>query len=197
MASIIKVDDVQDAAGNNIINEAGDVITIGGSGDTINIASGATNNLGITEADQWRLDTTFTGDANPIASNLERVDTTGFGRIGTGMTESSGIFTFPSTGIYLVSFNWFGAFTAAQLYCSSTIELTTNDSSYAAVSSGNAQSYASSAYSTSMSQYMVDVTDVANVKVRFFVDAVGSSTSTVGSSTNTHTGFTFIRLGDT
>jgi hypothetical protein len=42
MASIIKVDDVQDAAGNNIINESGDVITIGASGDTIDIPSGAT-----------------------------------------------------------------------------------------------------------------------------------------------------------
>jgi hypothetical protein len=27
--------------------------------------------------------------------------------IGTGMTESSGIFTFPSTGIYLLTFNIF------------------------------------------------------------------------------------------
>ena len=33
MASIIKVDDVQDAAGNNIINESGDTITIGGYGE--------------------------------------------------------------------------------------------------------------------------------------------------------------------
>ena len=47
MASIIKVDDVQDAAGNNIINESGDTITIGASGDTITIPSGATiSNLG-------------------------------------------------------------------------------------------------------------------------------------------------------
>ena len=42
MTSIIKVDDVQDAAGNNIIREAGDTITIGASGDTITIPSGAT-----------------------------------------------------------------------------------------------------------------------------------------------------------
>jgi hypothetical protein len=47
MASIIKVDDVQDAAGNNIIREAADTITIGASGDTITIPSGATiSNLG-------------------------------------------------------------------------------------------------------------------------------------------------------
>jgi len=38
MTSILKADTIQDAAGNNIINEAGDVITIGASGDTINIA---------------------------------------------------------------------------------------------------------------------------------------------------------------
>ena len=45
MASIIKVDDVQDAAGNNIIREAADTITIGASGDTITIPSGATFNV--------------------------------------------------------------------------------------------------------------------------------------------------------
>ena len=37
MASIIKVDDVQDAAGNNIINESGDTITIGAAGDTVDV----------------------------------------------------------------------------------------------------------------------------------------------------------------
>ena len=42
MTSILKADDIQDSSGNNIINEAGDVITIGASGDTIDIPSGAT-----------------------------------------------------------------------------------------------------------------------------------------------------------
>jgi|7_EtaG_2_1085326.scaffolds.fasta_scaffold13103_4 hypothetical protein len=42
MTSILKADDIQDSSGNNIINEAGDVITIGASGDTITIPSGAT-----------------------------------------------------------------------------------------------------------------------------------------------------------
>ena len=40
-----------------------------------------------------------------ITANLERVDNATFGKIGTGMTESSGVFTFPSTGIYLVTSN--------------------------------------------------------------------------------------------
>jgi hypothetical protein len=42
MSSILKVDTIQDQAGNNIINESSDTITIGASGDTITIPSGAT-----------------------------------------------------------------------------------------------------------------------------------------------------------
>jgi hypothetical protein len=42
MSSILKVDTIQDQSGNNIINENADTITIGASGDTISIPSGAT-----------------------------------------------------------------------------------------------------------------------------------------------------------
>ena len=42
MSSILKVDTIQDADGNNIINENGNTITIGASGDNITIPSGAT-----------------------------------------------------------------------------------------------------------------------------------------------------------
>jgi hypothetical protein len=49
MTSILKVDTIQDTAGNNIINESSDTITIGASGDTVNIPSGAT----LSSADWW------------------------------------------------------------------------------------------------------------------------------------------------
>jgi hypothetical protein len=45
MTSILKVDTIQDTAGNNIINESSDTITIGASGDTVTIPSGATIDL--------------------------------------------------------------------------------------------------------------------------------------------------------
>jgi hypothetical protein len=38
MASILKVDTIQDQSGNNIINESADTITIGASGDTITMS---------------------------------------------------------------------------------------------------------------------------------------------------------------
>jgi len=47
MASILKVDTIQDQSGKNIINEYSDTVTIGASGDTITIPAGATlSNLG-------------------------------------------------------------------------------------------------------------------------------------------------------
>jgi hypothetical protein len=45
MTSILKVDTIQDQAGNNIINESSDTITIGASGDTVTIPSGATSSI--------------------------------------------------------------------------------------------------------------------------------------------------------
>jgi hypothetical protein len=40
--SIIKVDTIQDQDGNNIINESANTVTVGKSGDTVAVASGAT-----------------------------------------------------------------------------------------------------------------------------------------------------------
>ena len=93
---------------NTITPQSGTTLTLGGSGDTIQIASGATNNLGVTEADQWRVTANFTNASNgvdeDITSNWERADTHSFNLTGTGMTESSGVFSFPSTGKYYVEF---------------------------------------------------------------------------------------------
>jgi hypothetical protein len=64
MASIIKVDTIQDQDGNNIINENANTITIGKSGDTVQVAAGATlEGAGI----QWQSDiktSAFTAVAN-------------------------------------------------------------------------------------------------------------------------------------
>ena len=46
MTAILKVDTIQDTAGNNIINENANTITIGKSGDTVNLAAGATAGFG-------------------------------------------------------------------------------------------------------------------------------------------------------
>jgi hypothetical protein len=109
MTSILKVDTIQDTAGNNIINESSDTITIGASGDTVNIVGTLQNNgsglvSGITDGRPMENKCRHFCFWNfrSITTNWEKGDNTNdFDYIGSGMTESSGIFTFPSTGIYL------------------------------------------------------------------------------------------------
>src|SRR6056300_1191759 len=73
MASIIKVDTIQDQDGNNIINENANTITIGKSGDTVQVASGAEFVGGGT---QWQ-STIVTGTTlSAVVGNGYWIDTT-------------------------------------------------------------------------------------------------------------------------
>ena len=68
------------------------------------LTSGFVNGGGLTMCNQWRISGDFTDDESPIANNLEQVDTDGYGKLGGDMTVSSGTWTFPATGIYLIQF---------------------------------------------------------------------------------------------
>jgi len=209
MSSILKVDEIQDTSGNNIINENADTITIGASGDTITIPSGATiansgtatgfGIDGITMADQFCLTSGFSGSATPIASNLSRVARTGQGTLNGGMTQSSGIFTFPSTGIYLVNFTASFQLNGDSRYIFITMQATTDNSTYSAVAETPTfiqQTSSSTTYAMATCSSLIDVTDTSNVKVRFNVGPVNSSVQTRGEATSA-TYMQFIRLGDT
>jgi hypothetical protein len=81
MTSILKVDTIQDADGNNIINESGNTITVGASGDTTNVI-GTLNKDGVavanTPAFEARLSSghaVATGTWTKINVNTEVYDT--------------------------------------------------------------------------------------------------------------------------
>ena len=141
--------------------------------------------FGITMADQWRLNANKTG-TGVISANLERVDTDGYGQLGTGMTESSGNFTFPSTGIYLI-----GLTIATDNNVNVSIETTENNSSYNAA----AVAKADSSTQIGTTQFIFDVTDTSTHKVNFNVFSISGTLQ--GSTDLNNTSFTFIRLGDT
>ena len=166
------------------------------------IAGSKLSGAGISVADQWRLTTTFTGDANPIASNWEQVDyTAGLqGTLGSAMTQSSGIFTFPSTGIYLVTFFANFALNENDRSISAYIEATTDNSTYQSTAVNTAfiqQTDSNWTGSMASTLALVDVIDTANDKVAFRIDGQDSNTQVQGNSNETTTGATFIRLGDT
>ena len=71
MSSILKVDQLQDSSGNNIINESSNTITIGKSGDTVNLSSGATAGFGkILQVVHTKLETGVSANNSLVASGL-------------------------------------------------------------------------------------------------------------------------------
>jgi hypothetical protein len=197
--SEVKVDKISPRSGTSF--------TLGDSGDTFTIPSGVTiansgtaTGFGLLMADQWRVTTGFTGDANPIASNWERNDTTGAGFIGSAMTESSGIFTFPSTGIYRVDFHVTMSLNSNSRYNLIAIMKTLNNSSYAEAAttythiSNNASA---TTYASAHTDAIIDVTDTSNVKVSFQVEHHDNNTAVTGGTDLDYTWAHFIRLGDT
>ena len=163
------------------------------------VASAAVD-AGISMANQWRLTSDFTGDATPITSNLEAIDTYGNGSIGTAMTVSSGVFTFPSTGIYFIQAQGEFYYGGDSRYNQLIIEVTTDNSNYneAAKSTGGiAQAESSTTHTNSSSFYLFDVTNVSTHKVRFTSSVSDNSVTTYGNTGRNQTCMTFIRLGDT
>jgi hypothetical protein len=114
------------------------------------------------------------------------------------MTESSGIFSFPETGIYLVMASVAFVPAAGDGTTILYLNVTLNNSSYTQVSWAIGGNQASSATNSSGSlATIIDVTDTANVKVKFEAASLASGSFIRGGTTQTESSFTFIRLGDT
>jgi hypothetical protein len=154
---------------------------------------------GIVVADLWRLTTSFTGGASPISSNWERSDDASFSKIGTGMSQSSGVFTFPSTGIYWVIFHaQIQLNNSADNQVFATIQHSSNSgSNYDEVSYGLTGDGQTGTRNTVVGSSYVDITDTSTHRVRFLIESQDSNNTTVGSSTENQTWVEFIRLGDT
>ena len=182
-------------------------INLGVSGDTINIPSGVPiansgtatgfSSSALSEVDLWRVTANFTG-ATFVTSNWERCDTN-FEKIGTGMSESSGVFTFPSTGIYQVDFHMTEFQASYETTGGLKIEVCTNGgvafASYAETYCTIASVSSATAYATGDARVILDVTNTSNFQVKFYV--WNSSATVYGSSSVNYTYATFKKLGDT
>ena len=154
---------------------------------------------GITEADQWRLTANLSGN-NFITSNLERSDTYGAGYIGTGMSQSSGVFTFPSTGIWKVEFNPNYRLNGNTRVIEAKIYTTPDNSTYNVAAYANTFIQQTESNETAASTYLqinFDVTNTSNDKVKFYSEYTNQSTLMKGSTSGNWTTMTFTRLGDT
>ena len=153
----------------------------------------------IIEVDMFRLTSPTSDGANAdITANLERCDDASFSKIGTGMTESSGIFSFPRTGVYEVKVQALVDVRSGDGTAEVQTQVTTNNSSYdiTSVAVGGDDSGSNGVQITGYGQCFVNVTDTSNVKVKFTTNSFGGSSHLEGSSDQNNTSFSFIRLGD-
>ena len=180
----------------------------------LNLAQGVTGTLptsnytsGISQYQQWRLtvNTLNTNQDNAfITSNLEIVDTNAPQTLGSNMTQSSGVFTFPSTGVYQITYtgNAYGPSDEDDRGVNFSIYTTTDNSSYS-ISSTVKQVMLwtpnSNAFYCTASIYAVfDVTDTSTHKCKFgWGSSQGSSIYLRGSTSESQTSFQFMKLGDT
>jgi len=155
---------------------------------------------GITMMDQWRLTTqiSLSSGAGDLTSNWERNDHSSFSGIGSAMTESSGLFSFPVTGIYLIMVEFVFVSSGATYQGFSIRATQDNGSNYSNIgqSYGGSKSNSGSEYDSVVAITTFDVTDVSTHKFKIQYE-VNTAVSIDGNSTTQRSGFTIIRLGDT
>ena len=148
--------------------------------------------------DQWRLTSNYATNDSVITANWERTDDASFGRIGTGISESSGIFTFPTTGVYLITVNARVQVQASDGTAGFELKVSTD--------SGNSSDTVATAYegntgsgdintSTSAS-ILVNVTNASNFQ--FFIKTAsieGAASHVAGHTSENQTMITFERKG--
>ena len=160
---------------------------------------------GLSMADQWRWTTEFTqsntGNNLATTNNWERPDSKlgiGSNPLGTGMTQSGGIFSFPSTGYYWILFQAIAVVDNDSCELFAFIKATENNSAYSNVAEAldTIQNQCTPNYNTVNVNYLARVTDTSNHKVHFRVQNSGISVTWKGDSAINRIAATFLKVGD-
>jgi hypothetical protein len=140
---------------------------------------------------QWRVNTLFSGAADPITNWTESTNNCTF-------SESSGIFTFPSTGFWRIHMHLYGYYNADSDNAELHIMRTTNNSSY----THKTHSYTSlnnddggNLYTTLEGDLVFDVTDVSTHKIKFKIANTNINWAADANRNDTYA--IFMKLGET
>ena len=158
---------------------------------------------GITEYDIYRLAANYTIPASDTTVTETMVrPTLFFEKIGSGMSVSSGIFTFPSTGKYEIQafFQGFQSNGNDNIF-KFNMEATADNSNWQEVVNCRAGNYDSGRAFSATFTYLIDITNTSTHKVRFGTTTAGSNRVQLdGNGANTildGTYFVFKKVGET
>ena len=197
----------------------GNIISFDASGDPVAIATGSDGQVltstgagsppafeavaagGITHASQWNGPASaVVGSMEPITSWNEMASPTAFSQIGASMTQSSGVFTFPTTGHWRIGWKWWGYGHGGDAECGHIIKTCVD------FSTGPSFTYASQTSSflnytrggtAGMLTYFMDVTDTAEQKVVIWVQQADADNTTYGATAYHQSYADFVRSADT
>lgn len=194
----------------------GDILYASGAGVLANLAKGSAGQAlkmnsgatapewaaagGVTHIDTWVLTTSFTGNANIITSNLARSTTEQMSQLGTGVTESSGVFTLPVTGHWLIIFRCHIKLNGLEKHYEGGIRISTDSGGSFTLEAENKAFISNNSavtHGSTLTTYILDCTNTSTQKVGFDVRCDNSSTQTGGHTSYDATYMRFIRLADT
>ena len=175
---------------------------------TLPVANGGTNLTsgfanGITSAQQWRISSNFSINSSSelVITGWEKQDQSFAGSIGSDFSVSSGVFTFPTTGIFLITL---------QANFGSNDYSDTNTAVKIAISSDSGSSYTNQSQAwlgyetdgnppsreTGTCHALVNVADASTYRARFMVHNLdGTNAFLEGASTYSSTNVVFIKVG--
>ena len=184
MASILNVDQINNAAGTTALTiDSSGAVSFPNSKDVYNV---------------WYIDTSKSLSSGYTQLTAASDWTEESAKIGSSMSfdNGTGKWTFPSTGIWEVTWHTTFSTTGNTNYLGGIMYTTTDDGSnftHYASSYGNATS---GQYTSARSTLVFDVTDTSTHKIRFGVEMAGAGCTLLGGSIRRSYGI-FKRLGDT
>lgn len=182
MTSKLKVTDIADPTNGNT------AISIDSSG----IVTFPSNPVCI---DQYRLTGNHTTN-NGTLTSLEQVDDPYFSSVGTAMSVSSGIFSFPHTGVYRVYFFGNGVTNSGDStgYVATSVSndsgSTYDDMAYAIAGDSDGEQFILS------SEVFVNVTNTSTFRLKFWAGSLSSGSAIHGDTDYNRTAMSFWRIAD-
>ena len=158
--------------GGATYGSSGQVLTSQGSGSAV---QWATASAGIEMAQHFRLTSSSQGNQSPL-TNWEAADNSFAGSLGSSMSVSSGVFTYPSTGIYFCLFTLVGYSDSSTQNLIGSIQQSTDGGSNwgnAAYGLNGIYDFSNSypSWGNTATHYIFDITDTSQQKTRFIYGA--------------------------
>ena len=154
---------------------------------------------GLSEVDQWLNTSDVTGDQEPITGWARDADSRrNWAAKGTGMTHSSGIFTFPSTGFWRIHFHFMRRMGDADTNNSYSIYVDPGTGSYVHMTEtyGNPHFDSTNRFHNTDTEINIRVANASTWHVKFYCDHVDANEKLYGSTDVAKTYCTFMKLGD-